>query len=65
MLGSDMRTTSLTGILSLGVLADDHPVEITWSGPSDTGGDSRKNGGWADVDVLLEDLSQGENQLPE
>ena len=60
-----MRAAALAGILALGVLADDDPVEVAGVGVAEGGGDAAEDFGGADVGVLLEGLANGEPEGPE
>lgn len=63
---ADVCPSSLTCVLSLGVLPTDDPVEISRSNRSSTRrGDALEDDGRSDVDELLELLSHGQDEVPE
>ena len=60
-----MRAAALAGVLALGVLAHDHPVELLGRDVAQRAGDPGQDAGRADVGVLVERLADREPQAPE
>ncbi len=62
---ADVGPPALTGVLALGVFADDHPVKVARASIAQGRRDAAEEFGGANIGVLLEGLADGEAEGPE
>ena len=62
---ASMGAPALPGILALGILAHDHPVQVLGPDPSQRALDAGEDAGGADIGVLVERLADVEAQAPQ
>ena len=60
-----MGAAAIAGILSLGVLADDQPVELGRPDVTQRAGDAGEDAGGADICVLVKPLADRQAQAPQ